>query len=126
MTASPSNLSKKNAPSVMAMTLAMASMISPADAQTSSTTCSSTSPQCCWVKRSWQLMGKTTSVSSTSSTACCYYVVSSTGTTTTQTSGILGVNCTSTGIVTEIKWQRQALRNSFPTELSNLVNLTRL
>ena len=61
------SLSKK-APSLMAMTLAMVSMIPPADAQTSSTSCTSTSPQCCWVKRSWELMGKTTSVSSTSAT----------------------------------------------------------
>ena len=113
-----------NAPSIIAMTLAI--LIPPADAQTSSTICSSTSPQCCWVKRSWQLMGKTTSVSSTSSTACCYYLVSSTGTTTTQTSGIPGVNCTSTGKVTEIKWNGQGLKYSFPTELSKLVDLTKL
>jgi len=105
-------------------------LISPADAQTSSTSCSSTStppsPQCCWVKRSWQLMGKTTSVSSTSSTACCYYLVSSTGTITTQASGIPGVTCTSSGTVTELKWNGQALRYSIPTELSNFKNLTYL
>jgi hypothetical protein len=115
----------KNAPSgIMAMTLA--SLISPADAQTSSTTCTSTSPQCCWVKRSWQLMGRTTSVSATHATACCNYVVSSTGTTTNQTSGIPGVNCTSTGIVTQITWAAQSLRYSIPTELGNLRNLTTL
>ena len=112
-----------NPPSVIAMTLAMASMISPADAQTSSTTCSSTSkktpsPQCCWVKRSWELMGQTTSVSSTSSTACCYYLGS-----TTQTSGIPGIYCSSDGIVTKIHWGLKSLRYSIPTELSNLKNL---
>jgi hypothetical protein len=121
MTASPSNLSKKNAPSVMAMTLAI--LISPADAQTSSTSCTSTSPQCCWVKRSWQLMGRTTSVSSTSATACCRTLVSSTGTTTTQTTGITGVKCTSTGTVTELNWYNQSLQGSIPTEISNLKNL---
>jgi hypothetical protein len=112
-----------NAPSIIAMTLAI--LIPPADAQTSSTICSSSSPECCWVVLSWQLMGKTTSVSSTSSTACCYYLVSSTGTT-TQTSGIPRVNCTSTGIVTEIDWSAQGLQGPTPAELSNLVNLQRL
>jgi hypothetical protein len=116
----------KKAPSLMAMTLAMVSMIPPADAQTSSTICTSTSPGCCWVKRSWELMGKNTSVSSTSATACCYSLGSTTGKTITQTSGIPGVNCTSTGIVTQITWKVQSLRYSIPTELSNLVNLTTL
>jgi hypothetical protein len=111
----------KKAPSLIALTLAI--LISPADSQTSSTTCSSTSPQCCWVKRSWELMGKTTSVSSTSATAYCNYVVSSTGTTTTQSSGIPGVYCTSTGIVTEIRWGSQSLRNSIPSSLANLRSL---
>ena len=115
------SISSKNAPSLIAMTLAMVSMISPAQAQTSSTICTSTSPGCCWVKRSWQLMGKTTSVSSTSATGCCYYLGS-----TTQTSGIPGIYCTSDGIVTEIRWNGQSLQGSIPAELSNLVNLTRL
>ncbi len=39
--------------------MTLASLISPADAQTV-VSCTSTSPQCCWVKRSWDLMGKTT------------------------------------------------------------------
>jgi hypothetical protein len=114
----------KNAPSLMAMTLAI--LISPADAQTSSTTCKSTSPHCCWVKRSWQLMGRTTSVSPTKSTACCYYLVSSTGTATIQNSGIPGVACNSNGIVTQIMWHDQGLIYSIPTELENLRNLIRL
>jgi len=70
-------------------------------------------------------MGKTTSVSSTHATACCNYVVSSTGTT-TQTSGIPGVNCTSSGIVTEIRWGSQSLQGSIPSSLANLRSLTRL
>jgi len=49
---------------------------SPEMAAESDVTCDSSSPQCCWVVRSWQQMGKSTSVSSTSSTACCYYFVS--------------------------------------------------
>jgi len=117
------SLSKKNVHTLIAMTLAI--LISPADAQTSSTICSSTSPGCCWVKRSWQLMGKTTAVSSTSSTACCYYVVSSTGTT-TQTTGISGVNCTSTGIVTQLIWSIKGLQGPIPSSLGNLKALTRL
>jgi hypothetical protein len=52
-------LSKKNAPSVIAMTLGMVSMISPDDAQT---TCTSSSPECCWVVESWKKIRKTTSV----------------------------------------------------------------
>jgi hypothetical protein len=117
------SLSKKNVHSLIAMTLAMVSMISPADAQTSSTTCTSSSPQCCWVKRSWQLMGKDNLVDPTHRTACCYYLVSSTGTTTTQRSGISGVSCTSTGIVTRIRWGSNGLKGSIPTELANLRDL---
>jgi hypothetical protein len=117
----PISISKKNVLSVIAMTLTMVSMISPAHAQTSSTTCTSTSPQCCFVKRSWELMGKTTLVSSTSATACCFYLGS-----TTQRDGIPGVKCTSTGIVTEINWSGKAFRGSIPTELGNLVELTKL
>jgi len=86
--------------------------------------CTSSSPQCCLVISSWRQMGGTTSVSSTSATACCNYVVSSTGTTTTQNSGIPGVRCTSTGIVTEINWWGQGLVNSIPAELFSLTNLT--
>ena len=114
----------KNVPSLMAMTLGMVSMIAPVDAQTVS--CSSdpnsASPQCCWVIRSWQKMGKTTSVSSHHATACCNTLVSSNGAT-TQNTGILGVTCFSTGIVTEIKWYAQSLKNSIPAELGNLANL---
>jgi hypothetical protein len=104
----------------MMLSLVMLVMISPAQAQAVS--CDSSSPQCCWVVRIWELMGKTTSVSSTSSTACC----SKLGTT-TQTSGITGVTCTSTGgTVTKIDWNSQSLQSSIPPDIGNLVNLTYL
>jgi len=143
----------KNAPSLMAMTLAI--FISPAGAKkksaktaaastsaastaaastaaasTAATPTASTTAECFWVVESWQLMGKTTSVSPTHPTACCNYVVSSTGKTTgkttTQTSGIPGVNCTSTGIVTQINWWGLGLVNTIPAELGRLTNLTYL
>ena len=117
----------KNVPSLMAMTLGMVSMIAPADAQTSSTICDSSSPECCWVVLSWQKMGKTyqSSVSSPSRTACCNTIVSSNGKT-TQNIGIPGVTCTSAGIVTEINWMSQGLNGSIPTSLGNLPNLQSL
>jgi hypothetical protein len=121
----------KNAPSgIITMTLAI--LTSPADAkkkssQKTQTTCTSTSPECCWVVESWKKMGGKTSVSSTSSTACCYYVVSSNGETTIyETTGIEGVWCTSTGIVTEITWFGLGLLGSIPPELSNLKHLTNM
>jgi hypothetical protein len=71
----------ENVPSVIAMTVTMVTLMIPADAQTVS--CTTTSPECCWVIRSWQKMGNTTSASATSATACCKTLVSSTGTKTT-------------------------------------------
>jgi len=112
------SLSMIKAPSAMMLSLAIASMISPAEAAAS---CTSSSPQCCWVVRSYQLMGRTTSVSSTSSTACCRNLGS-----TTQTSGIPGVTCTSTGTVTGIQWVKFALPGIIPSDIGNLVNLTYL
>jgi hypothetical protein len=103
------------APSAMMLSLMIASVISPAEAAVS---CSSSSPQCCWVRRIWELMGRTTSVSTSSSTACCYYKGS-----TTQTSGIPGVNCTSTGQVTGLTWSNKYLKNSIPPDIGKLTNL---
>jgi hypothetical protein len=57
----------------------------------------------------------------TSATACCYTLGS-----TTQTSGILGVTCTSDGTVTKIYWSSKSLTGSIPPEIGNLVNLTNL
>ena len=86
--------------------------------------CTSSSPECCWVIRSWQKMGKITSASSTNATACCNTLVSSTGTKTTQTFGIPGVTCNSTGLVTHINWHSyHRLTGSIPPELWNLTNL---
>jgi hypothetical protein len=116
-------------PSIIAMTLAI--LISPADAgkktgpktpKVAKTTAAkgrtSSSPECSYVVESWQEMGKTTSVPATNATACCYYLGS-----TTQTSGIPGVNCTSTGIVIEIQWGALSLQGSIPAELGYLRNL---
>jgi len=112
-------LSMSNAHSAMMLTLVIASMIYPAKAQ--AVTCDSSSPQCCWVVRIWQLMGKTTSVSITNATACCYALGS-----TTQTLGIPGVTCTSDGTVTKIYWSSKVLTGSIPPEIGNLMNLTNL
>jgi hypothetical protein len=102
--------------SFMMLFLLILAMISPAKAQ--AVTCDSSSPQCCWVRRIWELMGKTTSVSSTSATACCYTLGS-----TFQTSGIPGVTCNSDGTVTKINWYNKGLTGSIPPEIGNLVNL---
>jgi Leucine-rich repeat (LRR) protein len=111
----PLYLSKKNVPSLLAMSLTMVTLMVPADAQTVS--CTSTSPECCWVVLSWQKMGKTTSVDPNSATACCDSLGS------TQTSGISVVTCTSTGFVTRLTWSDQSLQGSIPPELENLKNL---
>jgi hypothetical protein len=106
----------KNDPSLMAMTLAIVSMIAPADAQALS--CTSTSPECCWVVESWKKMGKTTSVSATSATDCCSVIDGI-----YPSSGIPGVYCTSAGSVNRIDWVFQSLKGSIPPELGNLRNL---
>ncbi len=105
------SLSKK-VQSAIAMTLTMVGMISPADAQTVS--CTSSSPQCCWVVLSWQKMGKTTSVDHNNATACCKNRVSA---------GIPGVQCTPTGIVAQIDWHGQSLQGSIPPELATLSSI---
>jgi len=122
------SLSKKNVLSAMTMTLTMISLISPADAQT---TCSSTSPDCCWVVQSWEMMGKTTTVDRNSATACCSIFIRSPSPlspyfpagSTTQTGGVPWVYCTSDGTVIQLKWSFQGLKNSIPSELKNLRSL---
>jgi len=118
MTLSDRSLSMLKPSTLMTLAMALACVISPVEAAVS---CSSTSPQCCWVVRIWQLMGQTTSVSSTSSTACCYYIGSK-----TKTSGIPGVSCTSTGNVTELNWWMTGLSGPIPADIGNLVNLNYL
>ena len=70
------------------------------------TTCSSTSPDCCWVVQIWKLMGKSTQVSSTSSTACC---------------SMTGVRCSGSA-VTHLYWGN-GLTNQIPEDIGNLRNL---
>ena len=77
----------------------------------SQATCTSTSPECCWVVRSWQLMGKSTTVSPTSATACC---------------SMTGVDCDSTNKVTMLMWNVTGLKNSIPSDIGKLTSLTRL
>ena len=89
--------------------LALSAWISSTEGQVA--TCISTSPQCCWVVRIWQLMGQTTSVSPTSSTACC--------------TGIPGVTCSSS-TVTELNWAGRALINQIPAAIGNLRKLTKM
>ena len=114
MPLSDNSLSIIKSPSAMLLSIMIASMISPAEAQTVPATCDSSSPQCCWVVRIWQLLGKTTSVSSTSSTACCKNL---------NAGGITGVACNSDGTVTQIGWANQGLSGSIPSDIGKLVNL---
>ena len=81
--------------------------ISPTEAAVS---CDSSSSQCCWVVRIWELMGKTTSVSSTSSNDCC---------------NMEGITCTGSD-VTQIKWNNIGLTQQIPLGIRNLVNLQEL
>ena len=81
--------------------------ISPTEAAVS---CDSSSSQCCWVVRIWELMGKTTSVSSTSSNDCC---------------NMEGVTCTGSD-VTSIDWKNKGLTQQIPPGIRNLVNLQEL
>ena len=73
-------------------------------------TCDSTSSDCCWVVRSWQLMGQSTTVSSSSSIECC---------------SMSGVRCSGAN-VTVIDWNYEGLSSSIPPELGNLTNLISL
>jgi hypothetical protein len=115
-------ISMLNSPYSMMLFFLILAMISPAKGQTVPATCDSSSPQCCKVVRSWQLMGKTTpSVDHTNATACCYYLGS-----TNQTLGIPGVTCSSTGQVTKIEWIAQGLTGPIPLEIGDLVNLQHL
>ena len=77
----------------------------------SQVTCDSSSADCCWVVRSWQLMGKTTSVSPTSATTCC---------------SMTGVTCDSTSKVIELAWASQGLSGSIPAEIGSLEKLQKL
>lgn len=71
--------------------------------------CTETSPQCCWVVRAWQLMGKNTTVDPNITNGCC---------------SMAGVTCNADlGTVTKIIWRQMALSGPIPFELGNLINL---
>lgn len=72
--------------------------------------CSSTSHQCCWVIRSWQLLGKTTTVSKKSPIGCC---------------AMAGVKCSGSS-VTDINWDSQGLNGEIPNSLKKLIDLKTL
>ena len=74
------------------------------------TTCDASSSQCCWVVRSWQLMGQLSSVDPTSPTACC---------------SMSGVTCSGSA-VTSINWAQRGLCGHMPPDIGNLTNLTSL
>ncbi len=77
-------------------------------------TCTSTSPECCWVVRSWQLMGKTVpAVISSTDNSCC-------------TVPMAGVTCDSTNKVKEIFWRFAGLSGSIPRSIRKLTSLTKL
>jgi len=93
--------------------LALSAMIAGVEAQT--VTCTSTSPQCCWVVRSWQLMGQfiPTGIKSTDN-SCCTVPMS-------------GVFCDSTKTkVTGLDWSSKALTGSIPADIGKLTSLTSL
>jgi hypothetical protein len=77
-------------------------------------TCTSTSPECCWVVRSWQLMGKTVpaGISSTDNSCC--------------TAPMTGVTCDSSNKVLHIYWGSKGLSGPIPAEIGNLTSLQRL
>jgi hypothetical protein len=97
--------------------------LAPADppAEPQVVSCTSSSPQCCSVKRIWEFMGKDAGVDSSNSTSCCHTLGSL-----TQSWGIPGVTCNSNGIVTSINWEDKGLSNSIPAEIGYLVNLEKL
>ena len=77
--------------------------------------CTSSSPQCCWVVRSWQLMNGvfTTGINSTDNSCC--------------TLPMTGVTCDSTNTkITRIDWVQMGLSGLIPAEIGNLDSLTYL
>lgn len=98
----------------------------PTNVETGPVKCQPDSPQCCWIRRIYELMGKTTSVSATNSTACCEYLGS-----TIQTSGIPGVYCNEQGEVYELYWRSYNLievgmTGPIPAEIGILESLKKL
>ena len=103
------------------LALALSALIATAEAQKTKKTssiasCTTSSPQCCWVVRSWQLMGKTipSGIKSTDSSCC-----------TLPMSGVSRVTCDSSNKVKKIFWV-WGLSGSIPAEIGKLINLTHL
>lgn len=82
--------------------------------------CNANSPECCWVTRSWQLMGKNILSDFSKDKACC----SSIGD--TYKPGLSGVQCDSTGKVIEINWRSIGLKGHIPAALGELKNLVQM
>ena len=96
------------------LALALSALIAGTDAAVS---CSSTSPQCCWVIRIYELMKLTsTGLSRTSYTSCC---------------GMTGVTCSGSGsstIVKVVNWQKNpsGFTGGVPSDIQFLPDLTTL
>ena len=92
------------------LALALSALIVGVEAQA---TCTASSPQCCWVVRSWQLMGQTVPTGiSLNDNSCC-------------TKPMNGVYCDSTKTkVAMIAWSDKNLTGSIPASIGNLESLT--
>ena len=96
--------------------------ISPVDAQVNDAiaTCTSSSTDCCWVTRFWQLMGKRPLVDYTKQKACCSVLTSAYW---QALPGIKGVSCNDYGNVTQIFWSGLSLKGRIPDRVGMLKNL---
>ena len=89
--------------------IALTALVSSAQAQ--AITCTTSSPQCCWVWRVRELMKlSTTGASATSTTSCC---------------SLSGITC-SGALVTRFNVASKGITGSIPKEIGNLKNLKRL
>jgi hypothetical protein len=93
------------------LTLTITALIAGVESQA---TCTSSSPQCCWVVRSWQLMGRTipAGISSTDNSCC--------------TVPMANVTCDSSNRVIKLLWVSKGLSGSIPAAIGNLINLQQL
>ena len=98
---------------------------------TSIATCTSTSHQCCWVIRSWQLMGQKTTISSKDN-SCCFKslelpLVKRQFISIEVWSPETRVVCDSKNTkIVEIQWKSLYSKGQIPLELGKLTSLTRL
>ena len=97
---------KRNGPSKAFIVVLATGLISGVNGLVS---CTSSSPQCCWVTFLWQKFGKT--VTTVNSAGCNYTIPGLTY---------------SGPIVTKIDWNNQGLVNDIPTQISKLTSLTEL